>query len=147
MARVTVEDCVEIIPNRYELVMVAAQRARDVAAGAVLTIERDNDKNPVVALREIAEQSVSPDVLRESLINGFQKMRPIEEEPMEELTDLILPDPKMGDDLIGMADVRDVAEDEDGDDDLVEDLDGLSVFADEAAIEESAAATTTEDSE
>jgi DNA-directed RNA polymerase subunit omega len=146
MARVTVEDCVEIIPNRYELVMLAAQRARDVAAGAVLTIERDNDKNPVIALREIAQQSVEPAVLKESLISGFQKIRAIEEEPAEELTDLILPDPKMGEDgLIGMADVRDVADDEDGDDDLVEDLDGLSVYSDDAAMEESAASVVADD--
>ena len=138
MARVTVEDCVEIIPNRYELVMLAAQRARDIAAGAVLTIERDNDKNPVIALREIANESIAPDVLKESLISGFQKIRPIEEEPAEELTDLILPDPKMGDDLIGVAEVRDVAEDDEGDDDLLEDMDGLSVFNEDAATDSAA---------
>jgi DNA-directed RNA polymerase subunit omega len=145
MARVTVEDCVEIIPNRYELVMLAAQRARDIAAGAVLTIERDNDKNPVIALREIAQESVSPDILKESLISGFQKIRPIEEEPAEELTDLILPDPKMGDDLIGIAEVRDVAEDDEGDDDLLEDMDGLSVFNEDAAGADSVAGATEED--
>ncbi len=61
MARVTVEDCVVKIPNRFDLVLLSAQRARAVSAGAPLTIERDNDKNPVIALREIAEETVQPD--------------------------------------------------------------------------------------
>lgn len=73
MARVTVEDCVLQIPNRFELVMTAAQRARDVAAGASVTVERDNDKNPVVALREIAEENVDFAELEETLIKGLQR--------------------------------------------------------------------------
>jgi len=73
MARVTVEDCVLRVPNRFELVMLAAQRARDVSSGAELTVDRDRDKNPVVALREIAEKTVELDVLHESLIKGQQK--------------------------------------------------------------------------
>ena len=73
MARVTVEDCVEIIPNRFELVVLSAQRSREVSAGAQLTRERDNDKNPVLALREIADKTVDPKELKESLINGLQK--------------------------------------------------------------------------
>ncbi|MCC7275462.1 MAG: DNA-directed RNA polymerase subunit omega [Alphaproteobacteria bacterium] len=73
MARVTVEDCVLKVPNRFDLVMYAGQRAREVAAGAPLSIERDNDKNPVVALREIADETVSLDHLRESLIRGLQR--------------------------------------------------------------------------
>lgn len=73
MARVTVEDCVEIIPNRFELVVLTAQRSREVSAGAELTRERDDDKNPVVALREIADKSVDPDELEESLLHGLQK--------------------------------------------------------------------------
>ncbi len=73
MARVTVEDCVEIIPNRFELVVLTAQRSREVSAGAELTRERDDDKNPVVALREIADKSVDPDELQESLLHGLQK--------------------------------------------------------------------------
>ena len=72
MARVTVEDCVTRIPNRFELVMMASQRARGIAAGASLTVERDNDKNPVVALREIAEQTVKPADLREEVIQSLQ---------------------------------------------------------------------------
>jgi DNA-directed RNA polymerase subunit omega len=87
MARVTVEDCVEKVPNRFELVMLAAQRSRDISAGAEITVERDNDKNPVVALREIAEETVEYDKLNDSLIRGLQKVpeidEPEEEEPME----------------------------------------------------------------
>ncbi len=73
MARVTVEDCVVKIPNRFELVMLAGQRARDISSGGSLTVERDNDKNPVVALREIAEETVSVDSLGEELVQGLQK--------------------------------------------------------------------------
>lgn len=73
MARVTVEDCVDKIPNRFELVLLAAQRARAVASGEALTIDRDNDKNPVVALREIAEETVDASKVREDMIAGMQK--------------------------------------------------------------------------
>ena len=73
MARVTVEDCVVRVPNRFDLVMVAAQRAREISAGALLTIERDNDKNPVVALREIADATVNTDDLSNSVVTGLQK--------------------------------------------------------------------------
>ena len=72
MARVTVEDCIEIIPNRFDLVLVASHRARNIASGAALTIERDNDKTPVVALREIAEKTLNLDDLRESLVTNLQ---------------------------------------------------------------------------
>jgi DNA-directed RNA polymerase subunit omega len=73
MARVTVEDCIINIPNRFELVLIAAKRAREIAAGASLTVARDNDKNPVVALREISEQTISFDVLRENIIKSMQR--------------------------------------------------------------------------
>ena len=79
MARVTVEDCVLKVPNRFELVLLAAQRARDVTAGAQITLERDNDKNPVVALREIADETISLDHLQNSLIKGMQKHVEIDE--------------------------------------------------------------------
>ncbi|MBZ0127762.1 MAG: DNA-directed RNA polymerase subunit omega [Rhodobacteraceae bacterium] len=72
MARVTVEDCVDKIPNRFELVMLASHRARELAAGTPLTISRDNDKNPVVALREIAEETLTAEQLRESYIASNQ---------------------------------------------------------------------------
>jgi len=73
MARVTVEDCILKIPNRFELVVLAAQRANDIAAGSPLTIERNNDKNPVIALREIAGENVSFDELRRELVDGFRQ--------------------------------------------------------------------------
>ena len=79
MARVTVEDCVLKVPNRFELVLLAAQRARDIAAGGTLTLERDNDKNPVCALREIADESVPLDGLQNALIKGMQKHVEIDE--------------------------------------------------------------------
>ena len=79
MARVTVEDCVVKIPNRFDLVMVAAQRAREIASGASITLDRDNDKNPVVALREIAETTVSPGDLKEDLIHSLQKYVEVDE--------------------------------------------------------------------
>lgn len=73
MARVTVEDCIEIIPNRFELVTIAAQRARQISSGNPLTLPRDNDKDSVVALREIAEKTVSVDALKEEVILSHQK--------------------------------------------------------------------------
>ena len=73
MARVTVEDCVAVIPNRYELVLLAAQRARDIAAGMPLTVERDNDKNAVVALREIANQTIDLEELRRHIVKGVNR--------------------------------------------------------------------------
>ncbi len=76
MARVTVEDCVDKIPNRFDLVLLAAQRAREISGGAELTIDRDRDKNPVVALREIAEQTVKPKELMESAVTSLQKILP-----------------------------------------------------------------------
>lgn len=88
MARVTVEDCVTKIPNRFELVMVASQRARNISAGAELAVERDNDKNPVVALREIAENHVDQKELEEALIKGLQKFVEMDE-PEEDEVDLI----------------------------------------------------------
>ncbi|TGY87456.1 DNA-directed RNA polymerase subunit omega [Marinicauda algicola] len=80
MARVTVEDCIEKVPNRFRLVLLAAHRARNIAAGAELRIDRDNDKNPVVALREIAEDKLNLDSLGESLIAGLQRVIPAEDD-------------------------------------------------------------------
>ena len=79
MARVTVEDCVLQVPNRFELVLLAAQRAREITAGGPLTLDRDDDKNPVVALREIAEETVALDHLRGSVVRGMQKHVEIDE--------------------------------------------------------------------
>src|SRR5262249_12502495 len=83
MARVTVEDCVLQVPNRFDLVTLAAQRARDISAGAPLTLERDNDKNPVVALREIADTTIELDNLSNSLVQGLQRQVEVDE-PEEE---------------------------------------------------------------
>lgn len=84
MARVTVEDCVEKVPNRFELVLLAAQRARDIRSGAELTVERDNDKNAVVALREIAEETVDLETLHHALEHGRETTDTEEDEPDEE---------------------------------------------------------------
>jgi DNA-directed RNA polymerase subunit omega len=88
MARVTVEDCVLQVPNRFELVMISAHRARALASGAELRVERDRDKNPVVALREIADQHLDLDALQESLIKSLQK-RIEPDAPEEEVTELM----------------------------------------------------------
>jgi DNA-directed RNA polymerase subunit omega len=79
MARVTVEDCIDKVDNRFELVLLAGHRARMISNGSPLTIDRDNDKNPVVALREIADSTVSPDVLSEELIHSLQKFVEVDE--------------------------------------------------------------------
>jgi DNA-directed RNA polymerase subunit omega len=79
MARVTVEDCIDKVENRFELVLLAAHRARMVSSGAQITIDRDNDKNPVVALREIAERTISPGDLKEDLIHSLQKYVEVDE--------------------------------------------------------------------
>ena len=89
MARVTVEDCVDKVPNRFELVMLAAHRAREIAAGSPLTIDRDNDKNPVVALREIAEESQQADDLRERMIESHQTQIEVDE-PEEDQMALLM---------------------------------------------------------
>jgi len=79
MARVTVEDCIEKIPNRFDLVLAASQRARSIQKGELLTIERDNDKNPVVALREIASETIDPERMRDGIIKGMQRLNQNEE--------------------------------------------------------------------
>ncbi len=100
MARVTVEDCVERIPNRFELVLFAAQRARNLARGEELTVDRDNDKNPVVALREIAEETISLPKLEQDLIKSFSRA-PEPEPADEEVLDLIPTDQN----IFGLQDV------------------------------------------
>jgi DNA-directed RNA polymerase subunit omega len=119
MARVTVEDCVVKVPNRFELVLLAAQRAREITSGAPLSLDRDDDKNPVVALREIAEETVALDHLKDSLVRGMQKH--IEMDEPEEV-------PEIEQTLFGIADPTgsvigaDEIDEEAGDDDLEEDL-------------------------
>ncbi|MEM9578222.1 MAG: DNA-directed RNA polymerase subunit omega [Pseudomonadota bacterium] len=89
MARVTVEDCVDKVPNRFELVMLAAHRAREISAGAAISVNRDNDKNPVVSLREIAEETQSADDLRERLIESNQNQIEVDE-PEEDAMALLM---------------------------------------------------------
>ncbi|MCH8037446.1 MAG: DNA-directed RNA polymerase subunit omega [Proteobacteria bacterium] len=95
MARVTVEDCILKVPNRFDLVMVAAQRSRDISAGSPLTVERDNDKDPVIALREIAEETVDVEELHDALIRSMQKHVEIDE-PEEEQQDFDMSVVEMG---------------------------------------------------
>jgi DNA-directed RNA polymerase subunit omega len=88
MARVTVEDCVDKIPNRFDLVLLASQRARQISSGGELTIDRDRDKNPVVALREIAEETVLPADLLEAVVGGLQRFRVDDDDAPDELGSL-----------------------------------------------------------
>src|SRR5690242_20281149 len=133
MARVTVEDCVVKVPNRFELVLVAAQRAREITSGAPLSVDRDNDKNPVVALREIADDTIELDHLQDSLIRGMQKH--IEMDEPEEA-------PELEQTLFGIADptgpvISENETDEEAvDEELEEDL--LDVEDEAADIEEEA---------
>ncbi len=100
MARVTVEDCVDKVPNRFELVMLAAHRARELSSGAQLTVSRDNDKNPVVALREIADETLTAETLRESSIESHQRQIEVDE-PEDDAMSLLMsndqPQPKEDD--------------------------------------------------
>lgn len=120
MARVTVEDCVLKVPNRFELVLLASQRAREITAGAQLTVDRDDDKNPVVALREIADDTVPLERLQDSLIRGMQKHVEIDEpeEAIELESNLFGVTEPLG--VGGLAD--DVEEEPAEDDELAEDM-------------------------
>ncbi len=143
MARVTVEDCVDKIPNRYELLMVASQRAKDIAAGSPLTVAKDNDKNPVIALREIAAETVSIEELQKSLVMGLQKYVEVEE-PEEEELEILAAEKELADldeQFSGLLSDVDVAEnmqieDVDGEADLDLDTDGDLSLDDELLGEE-----------
>ena len=99
MARVTVEDCIEKVPNRFGLVLLAGNRARAIANGAPLTLDRDNDKNPVVALREIADETLSPDDLRERLIESYPTQIEVDEPEEDVMTLLVGNDAPIEDDM------------------------------------------------
>jgi DNA-directed RNA polymerase subunit omega len=88
MARVTVEDCVDKVPNRFDLVLLAAQRAREISGGAEITVDRDRDKNPVVALREIADETVRPENLQESVIGSLQRVLPDDDDDVDDIGSL-----------------------------------------------------------
>jgi DNA-directed RNA polymerase subunit omega len=141
MARVTVEDCVVKIPNRFELVLLAAQRAREITSGAPLSLDRDDDKNPVVALREIAEETVALDHLQDSLVRGMQKhveMDEPEEAPELEQTLFGIADP-VGP-VIGENEVDEEAVEEELEEDLLtlEEEEDLPELAGEDEEEEGA---------
>ncbi len=93
MARVTVEDCIDKVPNRFELVLLSAHRSRQISAGSQISVERDNDKNPVVALREIADEQLSPEDLKEDLIHSLQKH--VEVDEPEEVAEPAVAEPMM----------------------------------------------------
>lgn len=144
MARITVEDCVLKVPNRFELVLLAAQRAREISAGSPLTLDRDNDKNPVVSLREIAEDGVQVDVLNANLIQNLQK-HVEKDEPEEDNLDLLA----AGDDLIGVESPsrRSLVEEEIADEVLAVGNDALGMDAEDDAAEEAAEAEADADGE
>ena len=104
MARVTVEDCIDKVDNRFELVLLAAHRARMISSGAQITVDRDNDKNPVVALREIADETVSPEDLKEDLIHSLQKYTEVDEPEPEAVPLIASGDSGSGDDSDVMLD-------------------------------------------
>ena len=122
MARVTVEDCIDKVDNRFELVLLAAHRARLISSGAPLTVDRDRDKNPVVALREIAEEAIQPDDLREQLIHSLQKYVEVDEPEAETVPALIgSPAASAG----GGGDDAEVQFDRMSEEDLLRGLEGL----------------------
>lgn len=135
MARVTVEDCVLKVPNRFELVMLAAHRARDLAAGATLTVDRDNDKNPVVALREIADETIGIDHVREGLIKGMQKLVEADE-PAEEEMDALAAQ-QLAAEGSELAPVAAVGAEAGEDDDLLAEGEDLEADSEAEAVEES----------
>src|SRR6266571_168033 len=139
MARVTVEDCVVKVPNRFELVLLAAQRAREVTSGAPLTLDRDDDKNPVIALREIADETIQLTHLKDSLIRGMQKhieMDEPEETPDLEQTLFGVADPTGS--VIGEDEIDEEAVEDELDEDMlaVEDEDGVEVEPGEEPVPE-----------
>jgi DNA-directed RNA polymerase subunit omega len=121
MARVTVEDCIDKVENRFDLVLMASHRARMISSGAAITVDRDNDKNPVVALREIADASLTPEDLKEDLIHSLQKHVEVDEPEAEAVPALTaMPERANGSDAAG-----DVQFDRMTEEDLLRGLEGL----------------------
>ncbi|MDB5600734.1 MAG: rnpO [Xanthobacteraceae bacterium] len=119
MARVTVEDCIDKVENRFELVLLAGHRARLISSGAPLTIDRDNDKNPVVALREIADSTISPGDLKEELVHSLQKYVEVDEPEPENV-------PLIGSGGSVDADDTEVVPDRMTEEELLKGLEGLT---------------------
>ncbi len=124
MARVTVEDCIDKVENRFELVLLAAHRARMISSGSPLTLDRDNDKNPVVALREIAEQTVSPEDMKEDLIHSLQKYVEVDE-PEAEAVPLVPSSSSQQATQVNQVDDSAVEFDRMSEEDLLRGLEGL----------------------
>lgn len=124
MARVTVEDCIDKVENRFELVLLASHRARMISSGSPLTIDRDNDKNPVVSLREIAEETVSPEDLKEDLIHSLQKYVEVDE-PEPESVPLVPSQSQSGGTQVNAVDDSNVDFDRISEEDLLRGLEGL----------------------
>jgi DNA-directed RNA polymerase subunit omega len=122
MARVTVEDCIDKVDNRFELVLLSAHRARMIASGAPLTIDRDRDKNPVVALREIADETIQPGDLKEEFIHSLQKQVEVDEPEAEAVPMIAAPQQRT---QINQIDDTTVAFDRMSEDELLRGLDGL----------------------
>ena len=124
MARVTVEDCIDKVPNRFELVLLASHRARTISQGAPLTIDRDNDKNPVVALREIADVTVDKDDLQEDLVHSMQKHVEVDE-PEADVVPMLTADGSPHADVIPGVPDDEVPMDRMTEEDLLRGLEGL----------------------
>jgi DNA-directed RNA polymerase subunit omega len=122
MARVTVEDCIDKVDNRFELVLLSAHRARMIASGAPLTIDRDRDKNPVVALREIADETIQPEDLKEEFIHSLQKQVEVDEPEAEAVPMIAAPQQRT---QINQVDDSNVQFDRMSEDELLRGLDGL----------------------
>jgi DNA-directed RNA polymerase subunit omega len=122
MARVTVEDCIDKVDNRFELILLASHRARMIASGSALTIDRDRDKNPVVALREIADETIQPDDLKEEFIHSLQKQVEVDE-PEAEAVPMIATSQSRT--QINLVDDSNVSFDRMSEEELLRGLDGL----------------------
>jgi DNA-directed RNA polymerase subunit omega len=120
MARVTVEDCIDKVENRFDLVLLASHRARMISSGTQIAVDRDNDKNPVVALREIAEKAISPEDLKEELVHSLQKYVEVDEPEPEAVPLIGAPDTGVD------ADDTDVTTDRMSEEELLKGLEGLT---------------------
>ena len=138
MARVTVEDCVLKVPNRFELVLLAAQRARDISSGGPIMVERDNDKNPVVALREIADTDLHLETLRNAVVKGLQKTGDVDqpEEETAEITEIFAAEQEIAPrDEDGAAEGMTLL-DQDGEEDAVDEGDAFEPVIDDVPLDE-----------
>ncbi len=126
MARVTVEDCVDKVENRFELILLAGHRARMISSGSPLTVDRDRDKNPVVALREVADETISPEDLREQLIHSMQRYVEVDEPEAETVPMLNAPQAsETGTETAASTDDPEVSFDRMSEEDLLRGLEGL----------------------